>query len=87
MDLVAALLRLGNAELAKHMDWDGPELSQRLSNAKGWKLEQFAKALVFVGAQILPGDGTKTVIDTTELTALRTLAAKYLAEQNGNGND
>lgn len=82
-ELVAVLLRHGQAKLAEVLGESDASISQKINNGKGWKLEDLARALVYVGAQILPGDGTKTVVDTKELEATRTLAEKYLAMQNG----
>ena len=72
--LIAALLRHGQTPLAEHLDISAPEVSRKINGDNGWTLEQFSKALDFVGAQVIPGDDSVVVMRKDEAIALRTLA-------------
>ena len=72
--LIAALLRHGQVKLAEHLDISTPEVSRKINGDNGWTLEQLAKALDFVGAQVIPGDDSIVVMRKDEVIALRTLA-------------
>lgn len=77
-ELVAALLRHGQAELGKHLKMSDSELSKKINDGSGWKLSQIAEALEFVGAQVVVSDGSKVVVSAQTLDALRTLARQEL---------
>lgn len=76
--LIAALLKHGQVKLAEELGISTPEVSRKINGDNGWTLAQFAKALDFVGARIIPGDETIIVMRRDEVTALRTLAKKAL---------
>ncbi len=75
--LVATFLRHGQVKLAECLDLSEAEVSRKMNDA-GWKLEQIAKALDFVGARVISGTEDVVIIARDEYTALRTLARKSL---------
>lgn len=76
-NLIAALLRHGQAELGKHLQLSDSETSKKINGESGWKLEQLADALDFVGARIIRGDEDLVLISREELNAYRIFARKY----------
>lgn len=76
--LIAALLKHGNISLAQEMGISSAEISRKINSENGFTLRQLAKALDFVGAQVIPGDENIVVVKRDEWLALRTLARKSL---------
>lgn len=82
--LVTALLRCGEAELARIWGVDKSEVSRRINGQRGIKLPDLASALDVLGFQlVLPTDDVE-VVDREMLVALKTLARKGL---EGAGNE
>lgn len=80
--MTTALLKHGQVRLAEHLDISATELSKKINGENGWRLEQIAKALDFVGAQVVPGDEDIVIVKRGEWLALRTLARKSLEQDD-----
>lgn len=78
--LTTALLKHGQVRLAEHLGISSTELSKKINGENGWKTDQFAAALEFVGQQLFDPE-TETKISNEELAALRTLAKKSLENE------
>ena len=77
MILNTALLRKGQAELAKVWKVGSSEVSRKLKSETGIKLDQMADALEAVGARIV-FDEEYAVVPMDEYLAIKTLARKEL---------
>ena len=79
--LTTVLLTHGQSDLASHLGISSTELSKKINGENGWKLEQIAAALEFVGAKIVPADHEIVVLPKDYFDALKTLAKKSLENE------
>jgi hypothetical protein len=79
--ITTALLKHGQVKLAEHLDISASEVSRKINGEAGWTLDQLAKALTYVGAQIVPDNEKVVMVPKAEWEAMRTLAKKSLESE------